>query len=197
MARGIEVLQAALAGKNLRYRDNFGTWRGWFHLDPQIGILRSPDHLWWNEGMNSFWEFEWEVEEPSMTFLEAVAAMDAGQIVERDGRQYRLNPDTEYYEARSVVLKDSWRPDLVWTQEDVHAADWHVVSPLSEKESAQVMYPTVQEAVEFVLHTASYDGPPFLWHCSACQMSMTGNRQGWQRVMQWLQGEWPAMFRKE
>lgn len=177
--RGIEVLQAALAGKRVRRKGS----SVWWHVKPHTvemvaegGAASGPLHM-----IDFADGAEWEVEEPSMTFLEAIAAMDAGQIVERDGRQYRLNPDTEYYEARSIVLKDQWRPDLVWAQEDVHAADWHIVRDIPTQEEA--VLPSRSEcarAVEFELYTYT---PP---------SGALGDY-----VVQHLQTRWPAMFREE
>lgn len=158
MAQGLEVLQAALAGKRVRYRVDDEEWRGWF----------SPDGV----GYLSLWMFSplldasgraahitWDIEEPTLTFSEAVAAMDAGQTVER-----MLDPDRHY--RKRMAMEDGWYEGGRYCQEHegwefndnvigggfdyeaIHATDWRIVTDGPQKSTPDARPTALEVAIE-------------------------------------------------
>lgn len=134
MAQGLEVLQAALAGKRVRFYKH-EAWSSWINAE----------ELRWFE-IYCLWHYDWEIEDPRMTFAEAVAAIEAGAIVERPNRFDTLRLTTQFrrqgtdYEARFRDDEGGW---TAWhyegfAYEDIHATDWRVVTaePQDERPTA-------------------------------------------------------------
>ncbi len=75
-----------------------------------------------------------------MTFFEAVAAMDAGYVVERehgDGWRWRKSPMGSFYECMDVMRRrDEWSNwgsgDVRYS--DIHATDWRMVEEMAVDE---------------------------------------------------------------
>lgn len=177
MARGLEVLQAALSGKRVRMGPRYG-WLRWcptcHTLEPSIE--HGGHALPYGVTVHELWHENWEIEEPTLTFTEAVAAMDAGQTVTKgDGSTQFRWEDTDYWYRTDG--DHEWFPDAVFGWEEVHATDWRIVTEESKDER-----PSLEEAERFVTeHLAS---------SKARQFAMT-------RMLQRLAARWPAMFRKE
>ncbi len=187
MARGIEVLQAAADGKRIR-TDN-GLWMdfGWLKSNWRIGAL---------------WDNEWVIEEPTMTFAEAVTALDAGQIVSRQERRYRKHPTKgnayqlglkgwEMGDAPGTskwVWNPSGSPDaeVYFSGEDLHATDWRVVT---EREN-ETHLPSQSEAISMLINV------PTLRDELGIPVSRVGSRSA-REIIKGLAKEYPAMFRKE
>ena len=187
--RGLEVLQAALAGKRVRFRylAAASAWSPW---------------LWWNtkkfymEGMGDLGDilyhlfaplYEWEIEELSLTFAEVDAAMVDGGVVERsaaDARgdvvQYKFEHGVFWMRYRSPVIGEGWSS---WKEtglyaDDIHATNWVVVGDEDEGESARM--PTPTEAVDYLNRRATDAS------------SHAGRYAGW--TVEMLMEQWPAMF---
>ena len=75
-----------------------------------------------------------------MTFFEAVAAMDAGYVVERehgDGWRWRKSPMGSFYECVDMMRRrDEWSDwgggDVRYS--DIHATDWRIVEEMAVDE---------------------------------------------------------------
>ena len=160
MPNGIAVLQAAFAGKRVGYRRPDGVI-AWYEPAEFLGNFVGLDVI----------RREWQIEEPTLTFTEAVAAMDAGQTVTKgDGSTQFRWEDTDYWYRTEG--DQEWFPDAVFGWEEIHATDWRIVreAPTDER-------PTLQEAADCLAHT-----PKLLCVNDAVTA---------------LHHRWPAMFREE
>ena len=139
MPNGIAVLQAALSGKRVRQLigPNRSEWLRW----SGSGII-GEDGGARSLAVRELWEGDWEIDEPTLTFTDAVAAMDAGQIVTKgDGAtKYRWEGSDYWY---CTDGDQEWFPDAVFGWEEIHATDWRIV-----REEAEEERPTAKEAVD-------------------------------------------------
>jgi len=150
MTQGIEVLQAALAGKQVR-----PTYSAWRHWDPNCHYLVDFYGEVMQTTIRDLWELEWEIEpDAPMTFTDAVRAMDAGRIVQRDGELYRKHPTKpDEYQwavryAGQFLAAEHWDGEAVFDGGDFRATDWQIVEegPVLQKESKDQRL-TYQEAI--------------------------------------------------
>ena len=139
MPNGIAVLQAALSGKRVRQLigPNRSEWLRW----SGSGII-GEDGGARSLAVRELWEGDWEIDEPTLTFTDAVAAMDAGQIVTKgDGAtKYRWEGSDYWY---CTDGDQEWFPDAVFGWEEIHATDWRIAREVPEEER-----PTAKEAVD-------------------------------------------------
>ncbi len=200
MARGVEVLQAAVEGKRIRPADARWTFPGerWLMLDSKQRWFWDENHTPVGFSVNSVFTQGWEVEEPPMTFAQAVAAMDAGQIVSRQERRYRKHPTKsnayqlglEGWEMGDApgTTKWVWSPsgspdaEVYFSGEDLHATDWRIVRE-PEKETR---LPSQSEAI------STLTSSPILSN----GYGSIGLRPA-RDIIKGLAKEYPAMFRKE
>ena len=189
MAQGLEVLQAALDGKRVRLKN----YDRWYRYAPGGGCFVEKDGKAWNPPLLTVMLSEWDIEEPTLTFIEAVAAMDAGQTVERavdrcnNGEPDELiqmrncshDADEEYYEIRHQRYGrwDPWVKRLGFPKADVHATDWRVVTGEPQDE-----LPTAEEAIQVIQDAIKH---PMIKDTEAAEVQFC------------LKQRWPAMFRKE
>ncbi|NMP23823.1 hypothetical protein [Sulfobacillus harzensis] len=187
MARGLEVLQAALNGKRVRMGPRYG-WLRWcptcHTLEPSIE--HGGHALPYGVTVHELWHENWEIEEPTLTFTEAVAAMDAGQTVERittpELAHLQMRRQGDEYETRTILADGrttAWGPILI-SSPAMLATDWRVV-----KEMPQDERPTAEELAQW-LRNAIGEGSGFY---PAVPPMLHGLEQAAQR--------WPGMFRKE
>ena len=125
-------------------------------------------------------ESEQQIDEPTMTFTEAVAAMDARQTVEHGECLFRKRAGAHVYEYKAY-------DDLGWAEaefdfQDIHATDWRIVREDSKDERPTV--PTQTEAIEYLWSWRFEDTAQDLF-------------SGYVKSMKHLAAKWPAMFRKE
>ena len=150
MARGIEVLQAALSGKRVRQLigPNRSEWLRWSGsgIVGEDGGARSL-------AVRELWEGDWEIDEPTLTFAEAVAAMDAGQTVERGVFWIRRQGSAEKYEYSSDQ-GISWHDCDAWDFGDFHATDWRIVR------EALVQGVNVPDLTMFIREKSEWRLPP-------------------------------------
>jgi hypothetical protein len=115
---------------------NPGPWCRWCRacqaLERDLGdeVHSSPVDI----TLYELWHSEWEIEEPPMTFAEAVEAMDAGQTVEREsiGQFSRRGSDGyEYWETNAL----RWLP-TAFGYGAIRATDWRIVTENKPDESA-------------------------------------------------------------
>ena len=147
MPNGIAVLQAALSGKRVRHHEHgrayCGEWIDWDRFR--------------KFGFSSL-DWEWDLDEPTLTFAEAVAAMDAGQTVAMDGGggiewQHRLKPETDpnaerEYECQRILsdgTRTGWHVQHEGFGFDDFHADWRIV-----REEAKDERPTIAEITAFL-----------------------------------------------
>lgn len=130
MAQGIEVVQATLAGKRVR----LAAWGPWYVWDADVGKFRDEAGGYWGPSSRQLLTDTWEIEEPSMTFTEADAAMVKGHIVERPARtdtvQYKWDRGTYWMRYRSDDLSEGWSSwqESGFYADDIHATDWRIVA---------------------------------------------------------------------
>ncbi len=149
MAKGLEVVQAVLAGQEVRHGDR------WYQWDPAIGKFRMlyrqlGDAEYWCPSSRQLLTDEWEIGVPAMTFAEADAAMLAGKVVQRgatgmsDRWLWRKSPAGDWYQcADSLEGGANWGGGGL-DFDDIHATDWRIVeSPPAVKEDPRL---TPQEA---------------------------------------------------
>lgn len=163
MAQGLEVLQAALAGKRVRFLSHInGQWGTWKDL---AGLQ--------NWGIHRLFDHEWEIEDSTLTFTEAVAAMDAGQLVEHGECLFRKRAGAHVYEYKAY-------DDLGWAEaefdfQDIHATDWRIVpQPTDER-------PTREDVAECIRDS---------WLINAPETEI-------QAALNVMEVRWPAMFRED
>ena len=142
MAQGIEVLQAAFAGKRLGYRRPDGVI-AWYEPAEFLGNFVGLDVI----------RKEWQIAEPTLTFTDAVAAMDAGQIVTKgDGAtKYRWEGSDYWY---CTDGDQEWFPDAVFGWEEIHATDWRIVR------EALVQGVNVPDLTMFIREKSEWRLPP-------------------------------------
>ena len=150
MAKGLAVLEAALAGKRIRCPELKFTKGHW---------------LWWHPGQEQFVDDEgqgyglsvwhlmregWQIEEPTLTFMEAVVAMDAGQTVERitspELAHLQMRRRGDVYETRTILADGrttKWGPILI-SSPAMLATDWRVVP--TAKATPEDERPTLRDA---------------------------------------------------
>lgn len=189
MARGLEVLQAALDGKQVRYliADQIVSnqrWSRWMDFD---GLE--------DREIRKLFTREWEIRESMMTFTEAVAAMEAGHTVERpinieyaERIQLRDCADPLAYEIRHFWYGRwaAWVKRAFFTKTDIHATDWHVVSATVE-ETVDAR-PTKQEATDYLFKfDQPWRSPEQRWY----------QNHAYTEALTLLADHWPALFRKE
>lgn len=135
MARGIEVLQAAMRGKKIRAIDMEFPGDGWL-------TWGSRYHQFWDERhkvvdllIGTLWREDWEIEREGsqcMTFADAMAAMDAGKIVERKTatggtiRYRRVMKQTTLQYQQTALPWRGWHP-MVVDADVMSATDWTIV----------------------------------------------------------------------
>lgn len=119
MAKGIAVLAAALAGKRVRLRGRSGgPPTGWIHWNGRQ-LVWSAEDVPCGGRINDLFSEEWEIDEPSLTFVEAVTAMEHGGpwpwIERMDNKGYRVQIKRlgTYYWRR--VLRSDGTP-TEWVQ---------------------------------------------------------------------------------
>lgn len=186
MAQGIEVLQAALAGQLVRVKAHDPISQRWLrwcatcHTFEWDGVGHSPPYEVM-VGVHQLWQDEWEIQERTLTFAEAVAAMDAGQTVTKgDGTtQYRWEGSDYWYHTDG---HHEWFPDAVFGWEEIHATDWRIVR--EEPQAERPTVPTQAEAIEYLCSFHLEKVYPDLFSDYAHSMLR-------------LAIKWPAMFREE
>lgn len=131
MAKGFEVLKAAIeAGWQVRIRYGSERVSEWYHWNPDTKSLEGP-----SGGLvtlSNIFGLEWEIESaPNRLFMEAIAAMDYGEVVERVDAinggvsRWRRRAGVDAYEVQDFVT-GAWE-EADFTYMDIHADDWHVV----------------------------------------------------------------------
>ena len=183
--KGFPVLRAALEeGRRVRVVTNTDFESSpWYHFED--GGLVTEDGGIVVFYLHDLFRYDWEIEgETPMTFIEAVAAMDRGEVVERPEAtestgvvRWRLRPGTLYYEIQDYT--GAW--DVAsegFNYEDVHAMNWRIVQAAALKSTR----PTLAEAQEYL---GAYNGHDSRW--SADQMVEDLRR---------LREHWPHLFRK-
>lgn len=171
MAQGLAVLDAALAGKRVRFRrETFGAWSDWLDID-ELKLRR----------IHFLWDRDWDIEELPMTLTEALVAMDAGQTAEHG--EVEIFPGApvliqwrqreHVYEFRTLVMIrgsewSSWERGH-FTKRDIDATDWHVVEDKPQER------PTPREAMDCLMEQVRFNVHDLVYA---------------------LQSRWPAMFRE-
>ena len=181
MPNGIEVLQAALSGKRVRQLigPNRSEWLRW----SGSGII-GEDGGARSLAVRELWEGDWEIDEPTLTFTDAVAAMDAGQIVTKgDGAtKYRWEGSDYWY---CTDGDQEWFPDAVFGWEEIHATDWRIVRAESEDDER----PTRDEATKWLYQKGV--------RADASQPDKIMIHAVAEGAVYELSQRWPAMFREE
>ena len=136
-------------------------------------------------------ESEQQIEKPTMTFTEAVAAMDARQTVEHGECLFRKRAGAHVYEYKAVYEHKAY-DDLGWAEaefdfQDIHATDWRIV-----REEPQDELPTQEE---FAVWLASQD--LYGWATGEWRNDINIPRETANPFAQVIAKQWPAMFRKE
>lgn len=137
-----------------------------------------------------------------LTFSEAVAAMDAGQMVTFGEGQVWFRRQDDWYEYRWVGDTEWYRASF--NRPEIAATDWRVVSTDKEQGGAPDGRPTVAEVVAFLVEeNAQFN----VAYCKQIQdfvgasgdvatfIQPDGN--SWMAMVTSLQKRWPAMFRAE
>ena len=137
MTRGVAVLEAAIHGKRIRPADARWAFPGsrWLTLDEKRRWFWDENHVPAGFSVNSLFTQDWEIEEPQLTGIQAVHAMDEGKIVERPlakisfwrrvrQEAYQRGYESELIRDRTVVRP--WADDDL-TYKDIHATDWRIV----------------------------------------------------------------------
>ena len=192
MARGLEVLAAAVAGKRIRPADPEWKFPGdrWLILDEKRRWFWDENHTPVGFSVNSLFTQEWDIEEPVMTFAEADAAMLAGKIVERqfslpeDGGIIQLLYSDGSYKRR--FRGQSWEGWTAWKETglysyDIHGTDWRIVDDPVEADKRGEL-PTFLQFTEFFSNDK--------WLPAATWKILYGDLEA-------VRSRWPAMFREE
>ena len=151
MAQGFAVLKAAIED-GLRVRVSGDTrWAVWNERKRRLEVPNSDLGTYYLLDDDLVWDASWEIESaPNLLFMEAVAAMDRGEIVERTlvgglVVRWRRRPGTQAYELQDV---DSG----VWDEEafdytDVHATNWRIVRDVVQEPDNR---PTPADVLNFM-----------------------------------------------
>lgn len=189
MAQGIEVLQAALAGKRVRPLGEV-IWRQW---DADHNDLMTEEGVRFRE-INPIFTLEWEIEpDPPMTFAEVVVAIDAGHTVEhrtlnrtKYGPRYlvQFRKSEDDYEERYQAQVGAWSNWGIarFDAADLHATDWHIVEEGPAKSSPDAR-PTQAEYLVWLTR-----------YVSAHRREFTEDLR---REIQRAAAAFPEMFREE
>jgi len=189
MARGLEVLAAALEGKRVRYFAE-DEWSCWYHWDAPYLAMPEGGKLF-DARIAELFRYNWQIEEPTMAFMEAIEAMDAGQVVERTlptgwghlPTRYRWRRWSEgdgYEYACELTMGEPFRDWIVtgFDPDAIHATDWRIVP--DENESLDKR-PSQAAVIKHLL----YCDPLNLTSVDAI------------RIVEELAVAYPAMFREE
>lgn len=212
MAKGLEVVQAVLAGQEVRHGDR------WYQWDPAIGKFRMlyrqlGDAEYWCPSSRQLLTDEWEIGVPAMTFAEADAAMLAGKVVQRgatgmsDRWLWRKSPAADWYQcADPLEGGTNWGGGSL-EFDDIHATDWRVVEDPAEVKDANDgrsvddRRPTLQAAASFLKDNfAALAGEYNDTEIKALQILLSHETNAtWlaERVVAMLRIQSPAMFREE
>lgn len=110
MARGLEVLKGALSGK--RARCPILAEGIWLYWDADIKGFRSVEGTPRAVSFRDLFVYPWEIEpDAPLSFTEAVAAMDAGHVVQRpsgDNWLWRKDPEGSFYQCADPSEGDNW-----------------------------------------------------------------------------------------
>ncbi len=203
MPPGIEVLEAAIAGKRVRCEVLDGnTWLRW---DSDIQGFRSEQGTPWHFAVRDLFIYSWEIEgEPPMTFEQACDALDAGQLVERGEYRFRPHPTKPKAYQRGYWGFTTDDPTERWiygtpgsedaetwfTVEDFRATDWRIVAPEAKDDRL-----TLQEAGEWL----ATHGTEIQMANEAMQLTwaLRPSAKEWANALENLAFCKPAMFRKE
>lgn len=178
MARGLEVLRAAIEdGRRVWLRGGDNT--GWIRWEPSTWRWLDSDA---NEAVINwrvFWSNDWEVEPaPSptegLTFAEAVAAMDRGEVVEHSYRRFRIRGEGYAMWCEHVDGNAGWEK-YTFDYDDIHATDWKVVQTYAAPARDR---PTFREFTDW------------MWKWG-------GTWKALYAAMEVAQTRWPGMFRQE
>ena len=194
MARGLEVLTAAVAGKRIRPADPDWKFPGdrWLILDEKRRWFWDENHTPVGFSVNSLFTQEWDIEEPTMTFAEADVLMSEGKIVERqiplpehEGILQLLYSDGSYKRRfRSLSWEESewtaWKETGLYGY-DIHAINWRVVNDPAEADKRGEL-PTFLQFKEFFSNDK--------WLPAATWKILYGDLEA-------VRSRWPAMFREE
>lgn len=192
MARGIDVVQAVLAGQRVRIHGTHW-WHTW---DASVGKFRREDGEMWCPSSRQLLTYEWDIEELLMTFTEAVAAMDAGQIVTREpvgsgrrGRWFRRNGSM--YEVGGGPTTEPMWYEYGFAPDDIHATDWRVV-PETEPTDIRDERPTRTEAASYLFTRK----PQVIGWQDRDTGNVTVCWPSWVEIVEALAKWKPAMFRE-
>ena len=196
--RAIEVLHALSEGKRVRYWvDCVGTgfWSEWAPLETVVATV--------NELVTGRWETEGEA---GMTFMEALAAMDAGETVERSDdnastggqvqRKHESGPARYWYRYRERNRDGTWERWSKWiaagfTSEDVHASDWRIVPAETIRADDRPSPRELAKALEGVAVWVRQ-----LPHTSS-ESAATISRVESEVIAHRIAERWPSLLRKE
>ena len=185
MARGFQVLEAAIEDGRLIRCEGRDSDRSWMHWQGK--------HFVWEDGtpafvnLNRVWEDNWEIGPPvlttGLTFEQARVAMDRCDVVARGARRFRIggNGYVMWCEhANGNPALEDWN-DVAFDYDDIHADDWRIVSDVPREGSASAERSTV----------ITPDERPTVAEAQAYL-----NRQMSHQLVE-LTTRWPALFRKE
>ena len=194
MAKGLEVLQAALAGKRVRKAGE----SGWWHWDPnRYALVTDSRTPWAISGFIALWENDWEIEaDAPMTFFEADKAMLAGKVVQRsaegmgDRWLWRKDPSSEWYQCADPLEGGANWGGGSLEFDDIHATDWRIVETAEAKDAKEdrpTERPTVKEATYVAAQVF------FQTHSSR----FAEIRRIFEEGLIVMQVHWPTIFREE
>lgn len=184
--KGFPVLRAALEeGRRVRVTGHTLPM-SWYHFEGGGLVLEDGGigHFY----LNDFFRYDWAIEgETPMTFIEAVAAMDRGEVVERPEAtestgvvRWRLRPGTLYYEIQDYT--GAW--DVAsegFNYDDVHATGWRIV-PADALKNPRPTLAEAKEALRFLHYPSAF-----------------GTKVPYELIENALDGldeHWPHLFRK-
>lgn len=187
MAHGFDVLRAAIEeGRYVRLPG--GGDDDWIRWDPHERRWENTDG---NEAILNwrvFWNWGWEIapapSRRSLTFPEAVAAMDRAEIVTRAGQRFRIGGNGYVMWCEHPDGPEDgtagWE-DVAFDYDDIHATDWQIVRDVAREGAAPDEHPTV----------ATSDERPTVAEAQA----YLNRHMSHQLVL--LTTRWPTLFRQE